>query len=105
MPNPGLPAEVSLATLEALDRCDGNQLKAANLLGLNRETFRARLRQAKALLAGGKIKRAKPFEIAALPDGTANAEDLLRHRKETFLRVKNAKEARRLIDVSVKIDG
>lgn len=45
------------------------------------------------------------FEIDTLPSPLAPVEDIIARRKMEFQRVHEAKEARRLIDVSVKMDG
>ena len=50
--------------------------------------------------------RAKPFEVETkLPSILPTAEELLERRKAEFRRVDEAKRARKLIDIAVKIDG
>lgn len=70
-----------------------------------RDTFRTRLNAAKARQADGRLRVEKPFEIPVLPDGTADAGELLERRKKDFARVRAAKEARRLVDIPIKIKG
>jgi hypothetical protein len=47
----------------------------------------------------------KPFSIEALPEETPTADELLVRRKSQFARKEKAKLARKLIQVSVNIDG
>jgi hypothetical protein len=59
-------------------------------------------------VAKGQAQQAKEtdeFVVAGLPSLLPNVEDLLARRRAEFDRVHAAKEARKLIDVAVKIDG
>lgn len=105
MANPGVSDFDLLRALDTLASFDGNQVQAAKSLGLDRQTFRGRLNVARGKLEDGRLRRDKPFTVPTLPDGSADAGELLERRKKDFARVRVAKEARRLIDVPIKIDG
>lgn len=47
----------------------------------------------------------KPFEVEAMPDELPTADELRQRRRQQFKRKHAAKEARRLIQVKVKMDG
>src|SRR6185312_15405039 len=105
MANPGLTDAQCLEVLRTLKGFDGNQVQAANALGMERETFRGRVKVAQLRVSEGRLKVDKPFEIPVLPDGTADVEDILERRKKDFSRVKISKEARKLVPIPVKIEG
>lgn len=47
----------------------------------------------------------KPFKVQELPDEDISVEDLLNHRKKQFEQRRKAYSARKLINITVKIDG
>lgn len=84
MANNALPDRELLDVLDAADRCNGNQTRAAQALGLNRNTFVARLTQARAKVAAGDLKwtpgargDANPNDIATLRHQLRQAEKRL----------------------------
>jgi hypothetical protein len=105
MANPGTPDDVLLETLHVLKKFDNNQAQAAKFLGLDRSTFMSRMKAATLKLAEGRLRAPKPFEIPKLPDGAPDAEELLKRRKKDFERVKEAKTARKLVNIPIGIDG
>lgn len=105
MANPGLPDDALLLTLDTLKKFNGNQVQAAKYLGLERETFRSRMKVAKAKMAEGTLRSEKPFECPVLPDGSPDADELIARRKRDFDRTRIAKSARKLIPIKVKTDG
>ncbi|HDZ38409.1 MAG TPA: hypothetical protein ENH62_09015 [Marinobacter sp.] len=80
----------------------GNQTAAAESLGIHRTTFQHRLKIAKK--QGVVWPPTEPFETDELPDEIDPVE-LLERRKRQFLRKTEAEEARRLIEVRIKIKG
>jgi len=103
--NPGLSDDANLQLLAILDKFGGNQSQAAHFLGLSRQTFCSRMNAAKARLQDGTLRKTKPFEVPTLPDGSANAEELLKRRKKDFEKTKLHKEAKKLVNIPVNIDG
>lgn len=81
----------------------GTVTEAAKALGLPRGTFDHQYRQ--ALLAGVTLESTRDFEIDDLPSELPTAADLIKRRREQFRRKADAKEARKLVPVRVKIDG
>jgi transposase-like protein len=81
----------------------GNTSAAARAAGLPRGTLLNRIRAAEA--SGVTLPTPKPFEVEELPDELPTAEELLAYRTKAFARKARAKEARALIQVTVKIDG
>lgn len=73
----------------------GSFRKAAAALGIPTSTLQNRVQRA----------RDKEFEVEELPSPLAPVSEILARRKAEFARVHAAKEARRLIDVQVKVDG
>lgn len=105
MANPGTSDDDLLTTLEVLSKFKGNQVQAANFLGLNRKTYINRMQRAKERVADGSLRQKKPFEVEHTDEGQASAEELLERRKKDFARVRKAKESKKLINVAVKMDG
>src|ERR1700761_1372080 len=103
MAHPGVPDDELLLLLNTLKRFDGNQTQAAHHMGMVRQTFITRLATAKLRLAEGSLRADKPFDVPTLPDGTANAEELLERRKKDFVRVSAARKSRRLIEIPIRI--
>lgn len=85
MPTPRLSDESCLEALEALQKSGGNKLQAAEILGINRETFRHRLREAarRGLVAGEAAE--KISEAVLLKDRVRTLEALLRDRRQDEL--------------------
>jgi hypothetical protein len=69
---------------------------AAASLGIDRKTLRARLK---------RYATPKPFEAAELPSSRLPLDELLEARRRVFARKQQASDARRLIPVTVTIDG
>lgn len=88
-------------TMRALSEY-GTQSDAAISLGLHRTTMQSRIKLAKA--KGINWPPSEPFEIEELPDEIDPVE-LLERRKKQFEKKAAAEEARRLIEVKIKIDG
>lgn len=105
MANPGTNDDDLLTTLEVLSKFKGNQVQAANFLGLNRKTYISRMQRAREKVADGSLRQKKPFVVEHTDEGQASAEDLLERRKKDFDRVRKAKESKKLINVAVKMDG
>jgi hypothetical protein len=53
----------------------------------------------------GVLAPDKPFDVAPLPDELPSAKELLARRSKEFGRKKDAKDARHLVPVHVKVDG
>lgn len=105
MPTPPLSDELCLQALEALKNNGGNKIQAAHSLGLSEGTYRNRIHTANLRMAEGRLRAEKPFIVPELPDVTEDAETLLERRKKNFQRVKAAKEARKLINIPIRIGG
>lgn len=110
MANSYISQEELYAALAAY-REAGTIKKAADLLGIHRESFRRRLRAAakQGLTSSTAYQEPeythKPFEVEDLPSPLPTVEELLARRKEEFTRVDAAKRARKLIDVKINLDG
>lgn len=91
---------------EALDAVQehGSVTAAALALGMHRETLRARHYQAKIWRAA-QNGPAKEFTREELPSELPTAQELIARRVKAFARKSEAKAARRLIPVTVKVDG
>jgi hypothetical protein len=105
MANPGVSDEVLLEALHVLKKFDNNQVQAAKFLGIDRKTIAWRVGRAQQKLADGSLRAPKPFEVPKLPDGSPDAEELLKRRRKDFERVKESKTARRLVNIPIQIDG
>lgn len=105
MANPGVPDDILLDTLHTFKRFDNNQVQAAQYLGLPRSTFCTRLKIAQGKVAEGSLRVEKPFDLPKLPDGSPDADEILERRKKDFSRVRESKEARKLIEIPIRIDG
>ncbi len=102
MAPPRLGRETLVETLEAVKK-HGSCTSAARAMGVPVETMRARLRRAE--LSDVAVEEDPEFEIPALPDEGMSTRELLALRAKQFSRLEVAKEARRLIQVQVKVDG
>jgi len=82
----------------------GNQMQAALRLGINRKTYMSRLKlaQARGFLP---LRKEPAFEIDDLPSGDEPIEELLERRSRAFHLKDRAEQARKLIDVRIKLDG
>lgn len=105
MPNPGLSDDTLLQTLRVLKECKNNQVQAAHRLGLSRATFRSRMKSAMHKVGEGRLRVDKPFTVPALPDGSPDADELIKRRREDFARTRGARESKKLVDIQVHIDG
>ena len=94
-----------LAALDTLERCNNNQVQAAQQLGIIRATFISRMKVAKARLNDGTLRRRKEFTVTPAPSGDASAEELLERRKRDFARLRANKEAKRLTRVDIALGG
>jgi len=105
MPAPPVP-DAELARVVEAHRLHDSHITAAASIGLPETTFRRRLRMAQDR---GLLDFEKPslddFTVAAPPEERLTAAELLKRRSSDFIRKQAAKEARKLIQVSVKIDG
>ncbi|MEK9909159.1 MAG: helix-turn-helix domain-containing protein [Candidatus Thalassarchaeaceae archaeon] len=81
----------------------GSQRKAAEALGIPKSTFYDWLQKAQMKMVTGH--QDQPFDIQALPSELPSLPELMESRKREFERKKEAKKARRLINVKIKIDG
>ncbi|MEK9722059.1 MAG: hypothetical protein VW405_01065 [Rhodospirillaceae bacterium] len=90
---------------EAVDSVDqhGSLGQAARALGMPEATLQARHRR--AVDEGYAPMPSAAFEVPPLPDELPSADELLRRREQEFERRKAAKDARKLIDVAVRLDG
>jgi hypothetical protein len=80
MATPPLPDNVVLKTLAAIEKAGGNQLRAAELLGVARGTLQHHVRLAKTrgLTAGASIEQAQSIQTQSLRDKIAGLERELR---------------------------
>lgn len=71
------------------------------------QTFRSRIKEARKRLGESPSPEAPPrdFEVGELPDELPTADELRERRRVQFKRKADAKDARRLVPVQVKIDG
>ena len=94
-----------LDTIEAV-RIHGSQNKAATALGLSRAAVQNRLMIAKRMqVVQQQVVPEQSFEVGELPDELPTAEELIERRKRQFSRKQEAAIARKLIPVTVKLDG
>ena len=82
----------------------GSYSEAARFLGIPRETFRDRVKRA-LKLDYYPDNLENDFSVENLPDEIAPVEELISRRKTEYKRKSKFSEARRLINVKVKIDG
>lgn len=101
MAHPLTEEETLRQAVGALEAHENNQAAAARALGLGRTTFRDRIARA----ASRGIRPEPDFIAESLPDELAPTEEIIARRKREFSLKKTAEEARRLINVRVKIDG
>jgi hypothetical protein len=74
----------------------GSQSAAARALGIAKSTV---------CLAMKDAPHDESFEIAEIPDEDIPTAELLKHRAKQFAQKAQAKEAKRLIPVTVRVDG
>jgi hypothetical protein len=97
-----LPKDEQERTLLALRKHESlNQ--AALFLGIGRSTLRARMQSMGVNDNGDPFE--KSFKVQALPETEEPVEDLIERRIVEFKRRNIAHEARKLINVSINIDG
>lgn len=103
MPTPPIHQRDLQKAADAFKR-SGNMAEAARSLKLPESTYKHRYKMA---VAAGLLpdKKAAEFTFTPLPDEDVSVEDLLAHRKRQFAQKAAHEEARRLIDVRVKIPG
>ncbi|HKJ74554.1 MAG TPA: helix-turn-helix domain-containing protein [Alphaproteobacteria bacterium] len=82
MANPGVPDDQLRDVLRALDKCDGNQVQAANILGMKRSTFRARMKQARD--KGLTAENVADVTLPEFPDDDVDAEEILDTMERRF---------------------
>jgi hypothetical protein len=106
MPPFGVNAEADLReALQAVEQYGSVTIAAAHL-NIPRTTLGARLQRARLWQQQSVVPPTpKPFTVDPLPSETPTADELLSRRKTQFARKTVAKEARKLINVSVAIDG
>lgn len=104
MANKPLSHELMTEALEYYERF-GQARLAAEALGIPQPTLEGRLQKARAARDRGELRISKPFAPIELPSDDLDIDDLLEHRKKTFARKSEAKAARKLIPVQVKIGG
>lgn len=101
-----LSEDVMAETLEAIERCNGDRNAAARLLGIPSRTCYSRDHAIKAWMAEHNRKPgSKPFEIAPIPDEELDIDTIVGWRKKQFEQKRKHKEAAKLRDVKIKIDG
>lgn len=101
MAAPRLSDDLARQALMAL-RDHPNKVAAAQALGIPINTFRSRIERARAMFPEPEPAA---FEVPELPDETPTAEELIARRIKQFQRKSDAKDARKLVPVKVKIDG
>lgn len=103
MPTPPIHQRDLQKAADAFKRA-GNMAEAARSLKLPESTYKHRYKQA---VAAGLLpeKKSAEFTFTPLPDEDVSVEDLLAHRKRQFAQKAAHEEARRLIDVRIKIPG
>jgi hypothetical protein len=102
MAYPGLSPDLVQQTI-ALVTEHGSVLAAAKASGISRNTLQHRYVRCKQLL--DLPDQPPTFEVPELPTELPTAEELIARRSKQFSRKRDAKDARHLIPVQVKIDG
>ena len=104
MANPKVSVEDLHAVLALVAEHGGNVNAAGLASGLPRSTFRSRYESAQRL---DMAPTPKPptFIVGELPDELPTAEELIARRSKQFGRKKEAKDARTLVPVQIRIDG
>jgi hypothetical protein len=96
-----LDADVIQDAVDAVARY-GSISAASRALDLPRQTLQSRLAHA----PGHNIQPRKPdFEVAELPSEMLPTTELVKQRKARYDRLHEARVARKLIDVQIKLDG
>lgn len=107
MANPGVSVETLRERVKAVEHF-GSIAAAARALGMPRSTLQHQIIGARTL---GLIETHAPppppkeFEAPELPDDLPTAADLIAQRKKAFARKAAAREARKLIPITIKVDG
>lgn len=106
MPNPSMSDEEVIRRLN-LVRLHGSMNAAAANTGEDRAYFQRAKRKAaeRGIAWDVDLPKEKPFEIDELPDHLPSAEEILDRRKADFAKYARSKDARKLVNVKVKIDG
>lgn len=105
MAQKGLSEEIMREALDAVGRY-GAVKTAGDALGIPRTTFETRVKIARAWEAKHNRKAgSKPFEIASLPDDDVGTDELIDWLKKRHEKKRQHKQAAKLRDVRVKIDG
>lgn len=95
-----------LAVLERLARAGKDDHEIARALG--RSVNGVRFKRNREGIPHGSVAAVpdlRDFTVEPLPDETPTADELLERRRKEFERKRRAKEARRLINVDVRLDG
>jgi len=117
MPQPPLSPDLAIAALDAVAQHGGISV-AARALNMPTNTLRNRIAAANRMMKDGTLDPGRvplpaseapapprEFDRTDLPDELPTAEELIARRLKGFERKKAAKEARRLIPVTVNIEG
>ena len=107
MVNPGLTTEQVIQAAKSFVE-HGSITAAAASLNLHRSTFQNRLQQARMqgyLTPDNFLASPSPFEAAPLPTEIRSAEEIKEARRKEYKRKKASRDARKLIDVKIKLDG
>jgi hypothetical protein len=105
--NPGLSVAVMQQAVDAVAE-HGCVEYASRALNIPDSTFRHRYKKAIAagFSPGGTVaKPAREFEYPKMPDPEMSPDELVEHRIKQFDKKKRFEDARRLIQVKVKVDG
>jgi hypothetical protein len=103
---PNTPMTMSKAKeIIALKKRGLGSRKIAEVIGVPRSTVRARLKRASILLEEGASDEKVDFKVQDLPDPELPVEEIIAHMKRVTERDIKAFEARKLINISVKLDG
>ncbi len=103
MAAPPLDPALAQQAVDAYTLHGQSQTKAAAAIGISRATFQSRLMHAER--HGLTPTRPDDFEIADIPDEDIPTAELLKLRARHFQRKAQAKEATRLIPVTVNVAG
>lgn len=91
--------------LRFVESAGGSVTKAARDNGIPIATLQHRYEAAKSQLELGKLAAPKPFQTPTLPSEIPDSGEIIERRKKDFARKSGAKTARKLVTVSVNIDG
>lgn len=105
MPTPKRDAGLLLRAIALVEGAGGNITLAAREAGMPGATLRAQYNDAISARAQGHLPEQKDFDVEQPPSEDLGIDDIIGQRKKEYAQKRDAKLAKRLVNIRVKMDG